>query len=64
MEGEALAVVQKEERAAVLDSMMFRAHAEFVSDAIACAHKFRAVLVSQLVCIFDLGGSGSIVDCC
>ena len=54
MEGEALAVVQEEERTAVLDPMMFRAHAEFVSDAIACAHKFGTVLVSQLVCLFDL----------
>jgi hypothetical protein len=38
-EGEALAVVEEEKRFAGLCSMIFRAHAELVSDAVSCPHE-------------------------
>ena len=64
MEGEFLAVVQEEQRTAVLDAVMLRADAQLVSDAIFCAHEFGSLLVSEFICIFDILGSGRTIYCC
>ena len=53
VEGEFLSVVEEEERAAVLYAMIFRAHSQFVSYAVSCAHEFGSFLVTELVSIFD-----------
>ena len=58
VEGEFLAVVEEEELAAVLYAMVFRAHAELVPYAVACAHEFGSFLVTELVSIFDAFGTG------
>lgn len=57
VEGEALAVVDEIETAAIFGFVEFRTYAELVSDAVTCAHKFCAFLMSQLICIFYLDGS-------
>ena len=46
VEGKTLAIVQEEERTAVLDLVIFRTHAQLVSDAISCAHEFGSFLMS------------------
>ena len=53
MEGEFLAVVQEEEWAAVLDAVIFRAHAKLIPYAVACAHEFGSFLVAEFVCLFN-----------
>ena len=64
MEGEFLAVVEEEERAAVLDAMMLRADAQLVSDAIFCAYEFGSFLVAEFVCVFDVLRAGPAVYGC
>ena len=64
MEGEFLAVVEEEERAAVLDAVMFWAHAELISYTVACAHEFGSFLVAEFVCLFDILRAGRAVYGC
>lgn len=47
--GQASAVVEEEQRTCGAGALVDGAETEFVADAIACAHKFRATAVSQLV---------------
>ena len=61
VEGEALAVVDEIETAAILGLVEFRTHAKLVSDAVACAHKFCAFLMSQFIRFLNLDGSCSSV---
>lgn len=56
MEGEALAVVQKKERAAVLGALVDRAETKFVTDAVFRADEFNPVPMGDFVCLFN--GSG------
>ena len=64
MEGEFLAVVQEEERTAVLDAMVFRTHSQLVSYAVARAHEFGSLLVAEFVCVFDVLRAGPAVYGC
>ena len=48
-EGEAPSVVEEEKLLAVLDAMMLRAHSQFVSDAVPCAHQFGILSVSEFI---------------
>ena len=59
-----MAVVQEEEWAAVLDAVIFRAHAKLISYAVACAHEFGSFLVAELVCVFDVLRAGPAVYGC
>ena len=53
VESEAAAVVEEEERAGVAGALVARTEAEFVADAVAAAHEFRAGFVGELVGGFD-----------
>ena len=50
MQAEALSVVEKEERAAVLSSLMYRAHPEFISYAVSGTHELCVFCMSQFKC--------------
>ena len=51
MQSEALSIVQEEQGSAFFCSLMDRAYAELVSDAISGAHEFGSGRVFQFVCL-------------
>ena len=58
VQGEALAVVEKEERTGILDLVVFRTDSQLVSDAIAGAHEFGMILTCEFICRLDRLRSG------
>ena len=62
MQSEALSIVQEEQGSAFFCSLMDRAYAELVSDAISGAHEFGSGRVFQFVCLAGYFCTGSCVD--
>ena len=62
MQGETASVVEKEERAAVLSSLMYRAHPEFVSYAVSGTHELCVFCMSQFICRLNGFRTCSTVD--
>ena len=62
MEGEASAVIKKEERAGLRSLLMDRTHSKLISDAVACTHEFRSLDMSQFISLVGIVRAGRLID--